>query len=61
MKVHIFNWGRSSYKMEHILQGLAHLLAGWQSDEELKRLDTGVATMKPARGRGHGPLTFVLF
>ena len=59
-KVHIFNRGRSSYMMEHNLQGLAYLLAaGWQSDENLKRLFTGVATMVPGGGGGggggHGP------
>ena len=36
----IFNWGRASHpvKQDGALQGLVHLLAGWQSDEELKRL-----------------------
>ena len=59
-----YNRGRSSYMMEHNLQGLAYLLAaGWQSDEKLKRLFTGVATMVPGGGGGGGqcPLTFVLF
>ena len=35
-----FNWGGSSHlvRQDGALQSLVHLLAGWQSDEELKRL-----------------------